>query len=72
MKYEDIELLIRQKAREQPRGWQAELSRYLGISPSSVAQKLSGIQPRRIPPEHIHTYLDLLGLELVVRPKSRG
>jgi hypothetical protein len=67
MKYEDVEVLIRQKAAEQPRGWQADLARQLGITLTSVTQKVSGLRPRRIPPDQIHVYLNALGLELNVR-----
>ena len=70
MKYEDIEARIREMAADQPRGWQAELARRLEISPVSVTQKLSGDKPRQIPPEQMHIYLDALGLELMIKPKS--
>ena len=52
------------------RGWQADLARRLEISPVSVTQKLSGATPRQIPPEQMHIYLDALGLELMIKPKS--
>jgi hypothetical protein len=70
MKYSEIEAQIRELATQQPRGWQAELSRQLGISTASVAQKLTANSPRQIPPDQLHQYLDALGLEVVIRPKG--
>jgi len=70
MKYSEIEAQIRAQAAQQPRGWQVGLARRLEISPSSVAQKLAANNPRQIPPDQLHIYLDALGLEVVIRPKQ--
>lgn len=70
MTWPEIETLIREKVREQPRGFQTQLAARLDVDPSTVAQFLSG--RRGIPTEHAPAILDALGFELAVVRKDQA
>lgn len=59
------ELLARLKAK---RGGQAELARRLGISRAAVSAYAS--TDDSIPPAHLNTILDILEIELAIKPKG--
>jgi transcriptional regulator with XRE-family HTH domain len=59
------ELLVRLKAK---RGAQSELARRLGISRSSVSDYAR--TGSSIPPAHLDAILDILNVELEIKPKA--
>ncbi|WP_139806648.1 helix-turn-helix domain-containing protein [Deinococcus hopiensis] len=69
MEWSELEATIRQKVAEQPRGFQARLGEALGVKQPSVTQALSG--KKAFPREWVGKTLDMLGLEIVVRPKAQ-
>lgn len=70
MTWQELETLIRDRAKAQPRGWQTQLAERLGVSQPTVAQFLTG--RRGVPPAHLDIILDALDLELDVRSKQRS
>lgn len=68
MTWSELEALIREKMREQPRGFQTRLAERLGVTQPTVAQMLMG--RRGFPAEHVPVILDALGLKLAVVSKD--
>ncbi|SMB91211.1 hypothetical protein [Deinococcus hopiensis] len=67
MTWSELEQLLREHAKKQPRGFQAALAKKLEVKPPMVAQALAGI--KRIPPEWLGPMTELMGLKLVLQPK---
>lgn len=68
MTWDDLEQLIRDRARQQPRGYTNRLAEKLGVSRAAVSGWLTGQRP--VPREHVPAVLDSLGLELAVVNKQ--
>lgn len=68
MTWEQAEHYLREQIRAQPRGFQTALAERLGISQPAVAQFVGG--GKSIPTTHLSTILDMLGLELSIRPRG--
>ena len=68
MTWEQAEHHLREQIRAQPRGFQTALAERLGISQPAVAQFVGG--GKNIPTTHLSAILDMLGLELSIRPRD--
>ena len=68
MTWEQAEHYLREQIRAQPRGFQTALAERLGISQPAVAQFVGG--GKNIPTTHLSAILDMLGLELSIRPRG--
>lgn len=69
VKWSEAQEAIRQRMREQPRGYQAALARTLGKTPGFVNQIVRGDVP--IPVDHLDAVLDSLGMEYDVVLKGK-
>lgn len=67
MTWLEFQAALRERLRAQ-RGASTEVARRLAVSRASVAQYVSGGNP--IPPAHIDTILDVLDVDLELRPRS--
>lgn len=68
MTMNEVHELIRERARAQPYGWQTEFAKRLGVTRAYVSDTMTGRRP--ISNEHLHIYLDHLGLELTVTDRG--
>lgn len=66
--WDQLEQQLREKIREQPRGFQTELAERLGVNTASVAGYTS--KGKGIPVKHLGVILDMLGLELELKKRS--
>ena len=68
MNWEQLQQVLRQRIKEQPRGFQNALAVRLEVTRATVGQWVQGVRP--VPPERLEQVLDLLGLELELREKE--
>lgn len=68
MNWEELQEHLRQQLRDQPRGFQTQLAKKLGVAQPSVAAYMTG--KKDIPSSHITPILEELGLELTVQQKD--
>lgn len=70
MNWEELQSDLRQRMRDQPRGFQTQLAQKLGVAQPSVAAYMTG--RKEIPTAHLTTILDVLGLQVELTPKPRN
>lgn len=68
MNWEELQEDLRQRMKNQPRGFQAKLAKSLGIAQPSVAGYMTG--KKDIPTAHITPILRELGLEITLQRKE--
>jgi len=68
MTFDELDLALREKIKQQPRGFQAELADKLHVTRQFVSHVVSGRSS--IGREHYPAILEALGLEIVIQAKQ--
>jgi len=66
MTFDELDIQIRERIKQQPRGFQADLASKLGVTRQYISHVVSSRSP--ISREHYQTILDMLGLQLDLKP----